>query len=768
MGRPADARPSTTGLGMTLTALRPRSVPDSPPRSAEPPEFAEAHEFAEAFTSARPSTSPRARPGQSSPARHRITPGRPAARARPGGRGRPDVSAPLRGAAVSWDASGRPTATGVTPAALAPHGTPFRRPPVRPEPVDETVRELLDGSLGTPAGRFFVPAWTNPGRLPLAPPGLFVVHLGAERTGFLANGQPVAPETLAQVIENCHEWGHRPVLVVARPCPSETLLAGLAEVLTAHLRVSVHAADTGLWQLPGIVFTGGTLRRWGAVGLDDGTHDAPTAPEPLPVAEAVQAPALTAELVPAAELESTAELARGSAPGATAGAEPVQVVAAPPVPVPVSVGAQDVQLPVALPVVVRWTAPTPPEWSPTARPQTPADQPAPVREGPSAPPVGPRAESVELLPWVAVRPGATPADREPLRALLGWRYEAHARAIMGMLALQPGLRSVSDSVDVLSGLVALRAYLSAAVTDDAARTGDGSPVVTAGLVDSVLRGTTATAGGTGAGAGEAERAGALLLARCAAAGLSRLPAAAGPVFRPALADPRLATGLRRGQILAEPGFLRVSTTPWTVPGQTVCYAIWSATARRTDRLGSPGQPAGPGGPGGPGSPGGPGGPSGSGGSGGSGGFGSPADHALFTAGTRFVVLDVLPGDGAGHPYEGTGPGNPAGTGPAGQPPGEPSRPVWVLLRECFGGRADDALDERARGRLRELVARLAQLPAPGPLAAASPGAVEPGRTAGPLIGLGDGDRPYAPEGGDVPPHSRDVPSPGGERAEEPQ
>jgi hypothetical protein len=263
------------------------------------------------------------------------------------------------------------------------------------------------------------------------------------------------------------------------------------------------------------------------------------------------------------------------------------------------------------------------------------------------------------------------ADRERLRTLLGWRYEAHARAVMSVLALQPGLRAESPD-DLLAGLVALRAYLAA--------TESPSPLGRA--VAAALRGEEQDDGDP------------VLLARCAGAGLGRLPAVVGPVFLPAAADPAVVDRYRSGDMLVEPAFLEVSTAPWDLPGRTVEYAIWSSTARRTDPLGLGGA---------------------------AGGGGSPG-RALFSAGTRLVVLGV---DRDG------------GTGGAAGPGGTPPR---VLLREVVGGRADSALDERALGRLRGM------LPAPSPAVQRDgPGDGPPERFRF-AVGLDDDARAFALDG----------------------
>jgi hypothetical protein len=172
---------------------------------------------------------------------------------------------------------------------------------------------------------------------------------------------------------------------------------------------------------------------------------------------------------------------------------------------------------------------------------------------------------------------AARADREALRALLGWEYEAHARVVDGVLALLPGLRTMAGSEDMLAGLVAIRAQLS--------------PV--GPTVDDVLRGeTAATAEGDGPSQPVLDPTGAELLARCAASGLRRLPAVVGPVFRPGAPGAAVLANYRFGTRLVEPSFAEATLNPGAPPGTTVQYVIWSFTGRRMDRLtaGSSGAP----------------------------------------------------------------------------------------------------------------------------------------------------------------------------------
>jgi hypothetical protein len=181
-------------------------------------------------------------------------------------------------------------------------------------------------------------------------------------------------------------------------------------------------------------------------------------------------------------------------------------------------------------------------------------------------PAGPLSAS-----WSRTVPSATREDRERLRSLLGWRYEAHARAVTGMLALQPGLRAAGGGDDLLAGLVAVRAHL--------ASTGEA--------VDRALRGDQPTSSEPTAAPGDGEpidATGAELLARCTASGLSRLPVVVGAVFRPGAPDSAALARYRTGLTLVEPAFTEASLGRFAPPDSTVEYAIWSATGRRTDRL----------------------------------------------------------------------------------------------------------------------------------------------------------------------------------------
>ncbi|WP_128422803.1 hypothetical protein [Frankia sp. EI5c] len=556
------------------------------------------------------------------------------------------ASAWLRGpgAGVGWRGDGSPVIraagalpppAGWTPSAGPLTGHPVagepasacgRPGPVLPGPVlpDPLVRRILDASLLTPAGRFFRPAWAETGPLPAAPPGLCALHLEASEVAIRLGEISVPAAFLARLIRCCPEWAGRPVLLVPRSLPRLGRLADLFAELAVTLAVGVYVADAGVWQCSGAVVTGGRFHRWPV--------EPPAAAVPAVAGRDDQLPVVFAA--------------------------PPAVPAAGKLPAPVRVG---------LPAQTAWsprTAPAADTGSPGPRPPEgrasevsplPADLPVPA----------PLPVPADLAPgpprsWIEISPRATAADRERLRALLGWRYETHARAVLGALALNPGLRLGAGAADLLAGLVAVRAYLVMGdpLVAGAAR-GEGPTEPAPRGTDDVLRGLDdVLRGGDLPQPPEADAP--ALFAQCVQAGLERLPAVVGPVFRPATIGAVELGRHRPGDVLVEPAFVEVATTPWPLPTATAEYVIWASSARRLDCLA--------GGPGVAGA--------------------WPPGRALFPAGTRFVVLAV----------------DAAGAG--GVQPGGPARPglARVLLREAVGGRAEAEKDRRALARLRAAVA----------------------------------------------------------------
>ncbi|SCL13175.1 hypothetical protein [Micromonospora inyonensis] len=240
-----------------------------------------------------------------------------------------------------------------------------------------------------------------------------------------------------------------------------------------------------------------------------------------------------------------------------------------------------VTLATSVPAAAGLTAATP-DAPPTGAESTGA--PADGAGGP--PPVSPADRGA---PWFGVRAHTDEADRERLRTVLGWKFQAHSRTVARALSLHPGLRSAVGAHDVTAGLITVLALLDGvgARVNDALR-GGGTP-------DEDVQ----------------------LLARCARAGLEQLPAVGGPVF--AAVPAGLDVGrYRAGDPVVEPAFTTVACHGGT-EGDAGRYAIWSATARRLDQLGIADGP------------------------------GVRAGRAMFAAGSRFAVLGVDEGP-EGAPY----------------------------------------------------------------------------------------------------------------------
>ncbi|MFC7712397.1 hypothetical protein [Micromonospora lupini] len=160
--------------------------------------------------------------------------------------------------------------------------------------------------------------------------------------------------------------------------------------------------------------------------------------------------------------------------------------------------------------------------------------------------------------WVVPATGVVP-HRAALRTALAKRFDAHARVVSRALAESPGLRAAGDDpADLVTGFVVVRAYASE--ERDA--------------INPVLRGE-----------GDMDDARALLLSRCAARGLRRLPAVLGPVHAVAVHDPTLILGYQPGTEVREPAFVDVALTEPAGPLDAVRYTIWSMSARRLGPLG---------------------------------------------------------------------------------------------------------------------------------------------------------------------------------------
>ena len=467
-------------------------------------------------------------------------------------------------------------------------------------PLDPATARLLAASVATEAGRFLIPLPIVDTQLPAAPRALFVVHVGMARLSFRVHERPVTPRMLAKLVRACPEWRGRPVLIVTPGrSAGQPWSAGLFASMATALNVPVYSCDSAVHQAVGRLVTPGQFSRWspssersggsaavtliGSVlpetmpssppvdtdGLSDG--DAPGGPSgisaPLPPTEsrATLVEAALALLAPA-----SSSIGALSEIGETV--EHFVPIAAPQIPrsvqiPPVHVGAGPPELTrTSTPDRRDFGGPIAPAFplEPAVEPEHPtavgrheaADRPEPLGS--------PVASALSGTQWIKVVSSAHREDRERLRSVLGWRYEAHARAVTGALALQPGLRLSATTDDLLAGLVAVRAHLS----------------TSGASVDATLRGESMPETGTPPVAGPDVR----LLARCAASGLDRLPVVVGPVFRPGTPDAAVLRLYRSGLRLVEPAFTEARINRQLPSDSTVEYAIWSSTGRRTDLL----------------------------------------------------------------------------------------------------------------------------------------------------------------------------------------
>ncbi len=425
----------------------------------------------------------------------------------------------------------------------------------------------LPAGVATRAGRFFYEPPGHSQLLPFAPSQYFVVWVEQSTAGFTLADKQITVAELAERIGACREWQGRPVILAGTGDPV-AVRACLPE-LAAALQTSVIAADEPISLVAGRVLTAGQFVEcrplaFAANGKPDLAPELRAIGSELPPPVSAESVRPVEAVQPLAVGQHVAEVDTTAAPVAPA-ASVAQVAPPPEVEARCESPAADVvielapvptiSLPNMVIIIVR---------SPGLSPA--AERPRSIR------PTG-------LARYVSVDAGSEPEHRAMLRRLLDWRYEAHSRGVTRVLALHPGLRADADTEDVLAALIGARAYL----TDH----GDE--------VDDYLR----------AGTPSAELS---ALASCALAGLTRLPAFLGAVYRSGQHAGIVSTNLRPGLEIVEPGFLRAAAHPQEAEQADVQYAIWGATARRTDSLG--------------------------------------LDRAelVFAAGTRFSVLEVQPGE----------------------------------------------------------------------------------------------------------------------------
>ncbi|MFD8750130.1 hypothetical protein ACFV0O_03985 [Kitasatospora sp. NPDC059577] len=213
-------------------------------------------------------------------------------------------------------------------------------------------------------------------------------------------------------------------------------------------------------------------------------------------------------------------------------------------------------------------------------------------------------------------PVSAAADRDAFRAMLGEHYHRCAGRVEPAVTRLPGLRSTGQD-DFKADLVAVLLH----------HEDSGLPADRAALLAEARGGT----------AGPLRP-----YLACLRSGLRRLPSHHGAVLLGAELAPEALEAFPVGLALVEPGPIAGLASPAVQLGTPVEFVVWSTTGRRTAAFGDDGE----------------------------------VPQVAFPPGTGFVVVDVVPGEGA-------------------------ARPARVLLREAAGpGAGPDAeRDDSARKRL---------------------------------------------------------------------
>ncbi|WP_426565464.1 hypothetical protein ACPPVT_03380 [Angustibacter sp. McL0619] len=436
------------------------------------------------------------------------------------------------------------------------------------------------------------------GELPHPPLGLFAVHIELDGSGLVLDGGPAPVQDLAEHVAGTPDWARRPVVLVAHGRPLNAGLAPqLATTLVAYLGVPVYASSGAVRAAHGLLLASEPFWCWWpfasggvpAVSLQvRGRVVGRRLPELAPrrPGSGGSVPLDMTAFVARSPVPAAVRPAGMSGPQPPGGRAPDSVVAV--------AAAEAVTAPAAVTAATDATTSRTLSAPPAAASAADVEQLAQTAQ--AAEPAQP-ATAGGSLPWTRVQPGAQVEDRQTLQELLGWRYETHSRAVTGVLALQPGLRSALAGIDPLASLVSVRAYLldRAAEVDAALRAAQPS----AGQDDTARRDAAAWQ----------------VLASCAMAGTQVLPALRGPVFIPADVTRASVNGLQPGQVIVEPSFVGAARRPGAEATCPVQYAVWSTSGRRTERLLTAADP--------------------------------PCPTVLLQPGTRFGVLNVDAGAGGG-------------------------------------------------------------------------------------------------------------------------
>ncbi len=255
----------------------------------------------------------------------------------------------------------------------------------------------------TPAGWSFLTGTAPIGVAP-ATAG-FVVEVSIASTGFLIEGRPTEPATLADLIEACDPPPHAPVVVIGHPAspPADLDVDPVFAALADALGRTVVSTDSDVsMSATGLLYTSGVFRAWRPM------------PAPADAGQPARQPRVLGDTLP------------------------------PSVPPP----------PLS-------PTPSPSVPPPPPAPPSPSPRPAP----PPPPPQRPsRHESAGTPPRLTVTPlwiTAARCDAEDgahLRQVLDGRYNAHAHAVVRTLAEESELRDGDPPAATVNGLVAVHAY----------------------------------------------------------------------------------------------------------------------------------------------------------------------------------------------------------------------------------------------------------------------------------------------------------------------
>jgi hypothetical protein len=452
----------------------------------------------------------------------------------------------------------------------------------------------------------------------IAHPGWFGIVIDRNpanpTTAFRIGDRGVGVWALALALAGMHDdWSARELVLLSDPPPVG--VDPQARVLASHLGVGVTVADRPLWTWGRQLTSAGLpfRNRPDRLGVEAGRPRFTGHPDGrwwryAPTRSGHRSTRPTEITIPGVESRWPDGVADGHQPRRPRRKD-IAIPTPVPTPTPVPIPAQPPVDPVAPADSVPWGRPpwedepdstdaddeyptgVSPDPVTAQRGVPPEEQPPTERTGMDAWPVGidastpkatPLPERVDLadadsvlshpigtpaVPAVSTAPPDVAADastRHPVALpphesadLIRRRHGEHVRVIARLLAEQPGLRvpaAGSSDTDLVTGLVALRAYLAGDEPD----------------VDAILRSGAGLTGGS--------------VAAFAASGLWRLPTFRGPVYRGVSPGAAAVARCYPGAVVQEHAFVQATASESAVFATEAEYVIWSYTGRRVSML----------------------------------------------------------------------------------------------------------------------------------------------------------------------------------------